>query len=126
LSLSDRISYDAERNTLFLNFEGLYVRTREDVERIRETVEERCRSIGRKVAVVVNYDSFRLDETVADYYADMVRYVETNYYTTVSRYTTSAFMRLKLGAALAKRLVAPHIFETEAEARAFLHETAAE
>jgi len=124
LSLADRISYDAERNTLFLNFEGLHVRTLEDVERIRETVEERCRSIGRKVAVVVNYDSFRLDETVADHYADMVRYMETNYYTTVSRYTTSAFMRLKLGAALAKRLVAPHIFETEAEARAFLQETA--
>jgi propionate CoA-transferase len=124
LSLSDRISYDAERNTLFLNFEGLHVRTREDVERIREAVEERCRSIGRKVAVVVNYDSFRLDETVADHYADMVRYMETSYYTTVSRYTTSAFMRLKLGAALAKRLVAPHIFETEAEARAFLQEAA--
>ena len=98
--------------------------TREDVERIRETVEDRCRAIGRKVAVVVNYDSFRLDEAVADRYADMVRHMETNYYTTVSRYTTSAFMRLKLGAALAKRLVAPHIFETESEARAFLEDAA--
>lgn len=125
-SLTDRISYDAERNTLFLNFEGLHVRTREDVERIREAVEERCRSIGRKVAVIVNYDSFRLDEMATDTYADMVRYMEMNHYTTVSRYTTSAFMRLKLGDALAKRLVAPHIFETEAEARGFLTEAAAD
>jgi propionate CoA-transferase len=125
LSLADRISYDPERNTLFLNFEGLHVRTREDVDRIRAAVEQRCLALGRKVAVVVNYDSFRLDQAVIDYYADMVRYLEVNYYTTVSRYTTSAFMRLKLGAALAQRSVAPHIFETELEARTFLRQTAA-
>ena len=33
-----------------------------------------------------------------------------------SRYTTSAFMRLKLGDALSRRDVAPHIFETSADA----------
>ena len=32
------------------------------------------------------------------------------------RFTTSAFMRAKLGEALARRKLAPHIFETEAEA----------
>ena len=38
--------------------------------------------------------------------------VESLYYSHVSRYTTSAFMRLKLGEALRRRDVAPHIFET--------------
>jgi propionate CoA-transferase len=126
LALADRIRYDGGRNTLFLNFEGLAVRTKEDVERIRLAVEERCREIGRKVAVVVNYDAFRLDAAVSEHYAEMVRYLETNYYTTVSRYTTSAFMRLKLGDALARRLVAPHIFETRDEALAFLGQEAGE
>jgi len=41
-------------------------------------------------------------------------------YTSSSRYTTSAFLRLKLGEALAKRRVAPHIFETREEAQAFI------
>lgn len=50
----------------------------------------------------------------------MVRYMETHYYTTASRYTTSAFLRLKLGEALARRRVAPHIFETADEAHAFV------
>ena len=44
--------------------------------------------------------------------------VESQFYSHVSRYTTSAFMRLKLGDALARREVAPHIFETPHEARA--------
>ena len=77
-------------------------------------------ALGRKVALIVNYDDFRIDAAVADTYAAMVRYMETHYYTTASRYTTSAFLRLKLGEALTRRRVAPHIFETRDEAQAFV------
>ena len=118
LGLAERISYDEARNTVFLNLEGMHVRTRDDVDRVRRVVEELCQQVGRRVALVVNYDNFRIDAAVADTYAAMIRYMETNYYTTSSRYTTSAFLRLKLGEALARRRVAPHIFETAGEAHA--------
>jgi propionate CoA-transferase len=121
--LPSRISYDQERNILFLNFEGLRVRTEQDVRAIQEAVESRCKRIGRFVNVVVNYDSFRMDDSAYDAYAKMIRYLEKTYYATVTRYTTSAFMRAKLGEELAKRDVAPHVFETAAEAQAFLKET---
>ena len=62
LQLADRLSYDAERNTLFVNFEGMAIRSREDIESVRRVFEALCRRIGRKVALVVNYDGFRLDE----------------------------------------------------------------
>jgi propionate CoA-transferase len=120
ISMAARVSYDAERNILFLNLEGFHVRNRDDVDRVRRTVEEQCQSIGKKVALIVNYDDFLIDAAVADTYAAMVRYMESNYYVTASRYTTSAFLRLKLGEALARRRVAPHIFETAAEADAFV------
>jgi propionate CoA-transferase len=120
LNLEDRISYDAERNTLFLNFEAMAVRSKADIEMIRGAVEERCHEIGRKVAAVVNYARFRIDPSLTDEYALMVRHLEMHRYTTVSRYTTSAFMRMKLGEALARREVAPHIFETRKEAQEFL------
>jgi propionate CoA-transferase len=90
---------------------------------VRRVVEERCQTIGKKVALVVNYDNFLIDAAVSDTYAAMVRYMETHYYTTASRYTTSAFLRLKLGEALARRRVAPHIFETADEAHAFVSAT---
>src|SRR6185436_451216 len=123
LGLAERISYDAERNTVFLNLEGMHVRNRDDVDRIRRVVEELCQQVGRKVALVVNYDNFVIDAAVADTYATMVRYMETHYYTTSSRYTTSAFLRMKLGEALARRRVAPHIFETADEAHAYVQAT---
>jgi propionate CoA-transferase len=118
LGLADRISYDAGRNTLFANFEGLRIRALQDVELVRREFEERCRAIGRKVALIVNYDGFELDPAVAEAYFSTVAYLQDRYYTSASRYTTSAFMRLKLGAALAERALAPHVFETLAEAQA--------
>jgi propionate CoA-transferase len=118
-NLTDRVSYDAERNILFVNFEGFEVRTIEEVDRIRQEVERRCRQIGKAVALIANYDGFYLDPIVSDTYFSTIAYLEKRYYSSASRYTTSAFMRLKLGEALAERHVAPHIFETQSEAEQF-------
>ncbi|HRK96290.1 MAG TPA: acyl CoA:acetate/3-ketoacid CoA transferase [Rhodospirillales bacterium] len=120
MDLASRISYDPDRNIMFLNFEGMYVRTEKDIETVQGTVEAYCRKIGRRCAVIVNYDSFRIDEAVIDAYARMVQYMEENYYTRVTRYATGAFLRMKLGEALSERKIAPHVFESETEARAFL------
>ena len=117
-TLSERISYDADRETLFINYEGFHVRTTDDVELVRREVEGRCRSIGHKIAVIINYDGFTLDPAVSDAFFSMITYLQQRYYTTASRYTTSAFMRLKLGASLAERALAPHVFETLPEAQA--------
>ena len=121
-SMADRISYDRERNILFINYEGFQVRTTEDVELVRREVESRCRAIGKRVALIVNYDSFFLEPRVSDAYFSMVTYLQQRYYSTATRYTTSAFMRLKLGAGLAERSLAPHVFESLEEAQAFTSE----
>ncbi len=118
LSLADRISYDQARNTLFINYEGFQVRTTDEVELVRREVETRCRAIGRKIAVIINYDQFYLDPAVSDAFFSMITYLQQRYYSSASRYTTSAFMRLKLGASLAERALAPHVFETLDEAQA--------
>jgi propionate CoA-transferase len=118
-SLADRIVYDAERNTLFINFEGFDVKTVEDVDLVRREVERSCRAIGKPVALIANYDGFYLDPVVSDTYFSMIAYLEKRYYSSASRYTTSAFMRLKLGEGLTERHVAPHIFETHDDAQKF-------
>jgi len=117
MSLSERITYDPDRNTMFINWEGFEVRTTDEVELVRREVETRCRAIGRKLAMVINYDQFYLDPAVSDAFFSMITYLQQRYYTTASRYTTSAFMRLKLGASLAERELAPHVFETFDEAQ---------
>ena len=116
LSISERISYDQARNTLFLNYEGLHLRTLEHIEQVRAEIESRCRSIGRKVTTIANYDGFELDQSISDAYFSMVAYIQHRYYKSVSRYTTNAFMRLKLLKALSERELATDVFETSREA----------
>jgi propionate CoA-transferase len=47
----------------------------------------------------------------------MVKYVVSEFYTDVMIYTTSAFLRMKLGDELQRLDMAPHIFQSKEEAR---------
>jgi propionate CoA-transferase len=112
-----RFLYQAEENIFFVNFEGLAVRDLDQIRRIREMVEKICAPLGKKVFTIVNYDNFSIAPELVDAYAGMVEEVVSKYYQNVTRYTTSAFLRMKLGGALRKRAITPHIFENHAAAK---------
>lgn len=117
MSLDDRIYYNAAINTIFLNFAGLRVRTKKEINDMQEAVEKRMRAVGNRMHSVVNYDNFVIDEDVMKDYADLVKYIDETYYLSVHRYTTSAFLRLKLGKELGKRNLSPRVYETVEEAQ---------
>nr|WP_319564774.1 acyl CoA:acetate/3-ketoacid CoA transferase [uncultured Rhodoferax sp.] len=123
ISLVDRMQFDTKQGIAYYNFQGLKVHSLKDVQDIAQAARDLCEPLGKKIAVVVNYDNFQIDETVVDDYAAMVKVLSDAYYTDVSRYTTSAFMRLKLGEALEQRGLAAHIYETPQEARSTAHKT---
>ena len=120
IRIEDRLHYDAESNTVFMNYAGMRVRTRADIERILQAVDKLLKPLGKRVYSIVNYDRFEADSEVENAYLDAVRYVEQAYYLKVSRYTNSGFMRLKLGKELEKRNISSHVYETRAEAAAGL------
>jgi propionate CoA-transferase len=120
--LESRFAYDAGQNTLFINFEGHTVKTKEGVEAIRTQVERHAQAQNRRMYAVVNYDNFSILPDVMDAYSDMVKDFNDHYYSGVTRYTTSSFLRRKLGQALADRSVAPYIHESADEAHAHLRE----
>jgi len=115
-----RFKYDPARNTLFINFERYEVHSLETIEAIRRKVAEISAPLERRIHAVVNYEGFVLARDVEDAWADLVSEVVERWYDGVTRYTTSAFLRAKLGDALARRKLAPHIFESEEEALAAL------
>jgi propionate CoA-transferase len=117
LPFDARFSYDDAHNILFLNFSEFTIKTHALVERCMEKIRSIVEPLGHKVYAVVNYDGFELDRDVEDSYLDAVEEASDRYFHGVTRFTTSAFMRAKLGDALAKRGVAPHIFESEEEAK---------
>jgi propionate CoA-transferase len=116
VSLEERLNYNPEKNMFFVNFEGLTINTREDIENIENTVVKILSPLNHKVSTIVNYDNVTINPDIVDDYTIMVDRLVKRYYSGVTRYTTSAFLRLKLGEALKKRNVAPHIYESSEEA----------
>jgi propionate CoA-transferase len=116
LSLEDRLTYDPEQNLFFVNFEGYSIKDMKDVQEVKDKVEAIVAPLGHNVYTIINYDNFTINPDVLNEYTKMVRYLVENYYTGVTRYTTSTFLRTKLGDALQQCNVTPHIYETQKEA----------
>jgi len=117
IPINERLSYEPSTNILYINFEGLAVKTKKDIEAIRQRVTGICAPLGKRVKTIVNYDNFSIAPELEDEYIKMVKFVVSTYYSDVTRYTTSAFLRMKLGDDLKRRHLAPHIFESKEEAR---------
>ncbi len=117
IPLDQRFSYDARQNLFFVNLERFALRSQADIAAIARTVEARLGGLDRRVYAIVNYDNFSILPELLDDYSAMVRSLVDRFYSGVSRYTTSGFLRIKLGEALQRRGVAPHIFESATEAR---------
>jgi len=115
--ISERLTYDPATNIFYVNFEGLQIRSMKDIEEIRAQTEAILVPLGRKVDAIVNYDNFSILPELVDAYADAVKYVVSRFYENVTRYTTSAFLRMKLGDGLKARGFASHVYESREEAR---------
>lgn len=105
--LSQRVHLDAARNTLFVNFSGLTVRNAAEVASLAEVIERAVAGLGGKVDAVVDYDGFVLWPSAQEDYWAMVRDINERLYAQVTRYSTHAFQRARLGSAMRQRGMAP-------------------
>lgn len=117
VNLSERVTYDAERNIMFLNLEGWRIKSKRDIDDLSRVLVEACEKTEGKVNSVVNQNHFRIAEDLYDDYAASIEDVLEQHSITTARYTTSAFMRLKMRTSLFERGVQPHIFESSEEAQ---------
>ena len=117
IPMAERLTYDAGQNLFFLDFSGLDLRSSDDIGRIEAAVEAALAPIGHKVNAIVNYDRFSIVPELIDDYIAMVKGIVDRHYHDVTRYTSSTFLRMKLGEALEKRLVAAKLSATAEQAR---------
>lgn len=105
--LEHRVRYDPAKNTLFINFEGHSIHSLDDIEALRQQVIHTLRKAPEKVHAVINYDNFSILPDVIDPYATMVNGLSQHYYQTITRYSTSGFLRAKLGSGTALKNAVP-------------------
>jgi propionate CoA-transferase len=120
VAIEDRVVYDAGQEILFVNFENLRVDSLEIIHAFEEHVGSLLGPLGKKVGAIVNYEGFDVLPEFFDAYLRAVRSIGDRYFEGVTRYTTSAFMRMKLGNSLEKRGLAAHLYESPVQAAAAL------
>ena len=118
--MKDRLTYDAATNTAYINLSGLAIETRGQMEKHSKTMHKFFKELGRKVNVISNFDGRTVAPKLRTVHADFLADLEKKYYLSAARYTTSAFLRQKLGQDLNNREISPHIFETAQEAAAYI------
>ena len=120
LNIDERVSYDASRNILFVNWEGLNVQTKKEITAMRRVLLEHCHKAGKRVNAVINMDGLIIADNLYDAFAELVQYMVVHHYDSSSRYSTGAFLRMKMENALNKRGLSPHIFERRVDALAYV------
>lgn len=120
LPMDQRITWDPDKQVLFVNLAKLTIRTQADVDAVRERILAVTGPLGRTVDAVVNDDQTRIDEPVEGAWVDLIEELEERVYEDVTRYSTSAFLRRKLGFSLQRGRRAT-IFSSEGAAREGLH-----
>jgi propionate CoA-transferase len=116
IRIEERLSYDEPSNTVFMNYAGMRVRDRGDVDMIVAAVDRLMEPLGKRVNCIVNYEGFSVDDDAMPAYMDAVRYVEQKYYLKVSRFTNSGYLRMKFAKELDGRAVTSNVFETRRQA----------
>lgn len=120
MNWDDRLRYVEAENTVFANISGLSIETSDDLEQMRDRLDAFFSNLDRKVDVISNYDGVSIAPKLSARFADMLSELEKKYYHTATRYSTSAFLRQKMGQDLKSREISPHIFETQEEAAAYV------
>ncbi len=115
IPMGSRFRYDAANNMFFINFEGLSITGLKDIKEIRRNVEMHLKPLCKQVRTIVNYENFSILPDLEDEYFSMVKEV-MQYYASVSRYATNAFLRSQLDSGLAKKEVAPRLYEQKEDA----------
>ena len=112
IPFEERFTYDASKKIFFINLEGLSIRQEGDILDIVNAVEKRLNGISHKVAAIFNYDRLDITPEIADRCAEALKLVAENYFSGITGYTSSTFLRAKLSDTLKIHAINLQLYET--------------
>ncbi len=89
MQLRDRFKFDQEENLLFIDFAGLRIETRQQLDETRRLVREILESRGRRAYAIVNYEGTEIAPEIVDYYGESIKDLYDRDSLTTVRYSSS-------------------------------------
>jgi propionate CoA-transferase len=112
IPFEDRFTFDAAKNIFFINLEGLTIRQEEDIQDIVNAVEKQLDGLSHRVAAIFNYDRLDITPELADRCAEALKVISERYFSGITGYTSSTFLRAKLNDTLKIHSMDLQLYET--------------
>lgn len=91
--MRERFFLDPKENILFIDFAGLRIESRAQVEEMARIVEESVSRHGRRVYAVVNYEGAEVAPDIAEFYGERIRELQARHAVSTVRYSSSGLTR---------------------------------
>jgi PAS domain S-box-containing protein len=114
--MRERFVLDRKENILFINFAGLRIESREQVDEMAGFVREAVEQNGGRVYAVVNYEGTEIAPKIVQYYGERIKGLQDRFAMTTVRYSSSGLTRSMLRYLGAAFDLESNIFTTRAEA----------
>ncbi|HEY6187862.1 MAG TPA: ATP-binding protein [Pyrinomonadaceae bacterium] len=114
--MRERFVLDRKENILFINFAGLKIESREQVDEMASLVREAVELNGGRVYAVVNYEGTEIAPEIVQYYGERIKALQDRYAMTTVRYSSSGLTRSVLRYLGAAFDLESNIFTTREEA----------
>lgn len=114
--MRERFVLDRKENILFINFAGLRIESREQVDEMADLVREAVELNGGRVYAVVNYEGTEIAPKIVQYYGERIKGLQDRYAMTTVRYSSSGLTRSMLRYLGAAFDLESNIFTTREEA----------
>jgi PAS domain S-box-containing protein len=92
----DRFVLDQKENILFINFAGLKIESREQIDEMTCLVREAYKKQGKRIYAVVNYEGTEIAPEIMNYYGERIKELHDRYAISTVRYSSSGFTRSML------------------------------
>jgi signal transduction histidine kinase len=115
-AMRERFVLDEARNILFINFAGLRIESRSQVDEMEQCVRDAHRKQGRRIYAVVNYEGTELAPELIDYYGERIKELHDLYGLATMRYSSSGLTRSVLRYLGAAKDLESNTFATREEA----------
>jgi DNA-binding helix-hairpin-helix protein with protein kinase domain len=114
--MRERFVLDPAQNILFINFAGLKIESRAQVDEMAEHVRGAYLRQGRRFYAIVNYEGTEIAPDVVDYYGEQIKTLADDYGLATMRYSASGLTRSVLRYLGAAKDLESNIYATRAEA----------
>ncbi len=114
--MRQRMKYHEQENILEIDFSNLYLESNQQIDAIKEAVQEIAEPLEHKVFALVNYKNFKVKDEIKGYYSQVIKEMYRRYSRGTVRYSTNSLTKTLIISAMRGEKTSSETFSNREDA----------